>query len=135
MSRQASERTASPIDVFDLDDLRARAGHDEALVYDVLEDFLRCGVRTSELRCAAEARAFGELGKAAHRLRGTLLALGARTAGRIAGDVELRASALAKGTGLPDALSLALSLSLAELTVRFDEACDAMRAVLDRAGP
>lgn len=121
-------------EVLDLAELRARAGHDEALVCELLEDFVGRAAGISELRGAAESHAFDEMGKMAHRLRGALLALGARSAGAVAEEVELQASALAIGTGAPDSLSLwVLSLALAELSKRVEEARDAMRAVLASA--
>lgn len=135
-SRRAPRREARAglTELLDLAALRDRAGHDEALVCELLEDFLARGVGTSQLCSALEAHAFGELATLAHRLRGALLALGARSAGAVAEEVERQAATLAIGTGASDKLSLwVLSLALTELGKRVDEARDAMREVLESA--
>jgi HPt (histidine-containing phosphotransfer) domain-containing protein len=123
-------RHVAAVDVLDLDDLRDRAGGDESLVHELISDFLESGVAMSALRAAVDAQAFGEVGKLAHRLRGALLALGAKTAGKGAGEVEHEAAALASGS--LDATSVrALSIKLDELGVSVEEARAAMRAIVD----
>ena len=115
----------------DLEDLRDRVGGDEELLVELMDDFIHRGVGISELLVAAETQAFAEVSKRAHRLKGSLLALGAKPAGKAASNVELQASTLAAASSPPDPAAIAaLAVAVAELSVRFDEARRAMETVL-----
>jgi HPt (histidine-containing phosphotransfer) domain-containing protein len=119
---------ATTLDVLALHELRERTGHDEALLCELLDDFL-AHVATRELGAAVEAQAFGTANALAHRMKGSLLTLGAKAAARSAGEVEEQAEALAVATA-PDASALhALAIAMADLTERLADALDAMRAV------
>ncbi len=122
------------IEVLDIESLRDRAGGDEPFLVELLEDFLGRGVSVEDLRAAASARDLDGLGRLAHRLKGSLLSLGATSAAAAASEVELRASTLAIAVDSPDSRALAaLSNALDVLGERFDAACDAMRCVMDDA--
>ena len=79
----------------DLPALRARASNDEALVREVIEDFLR---DADELLSAVVAGVgggrFGEAARDAHRIRGALLARGAGPAAVAASALEAAACSL-----------------------------------------
>lgn len=117
-----------PQDILDLDDLRQRAGGDEDLVLELLGDFLE---RTAAMAAIAEAAAagkFDETSKLAHRLKGSLLALGAKAAARSAAQVEHQASAISADPQ-PAARDL-IEASMRVLDTRFHQACASMRAAL-----
>jgi CheY-like chemotaxis protein/HPt (histidine-containing phosphotransfer) domain-containing protein len=77
--------------VLDLAELLCRANGDTAFVAEILAD-LDAEARGLLAATADAAREGGEaLARAAHRLRGALLAVGARHAARLAADVELAA--------------------------------------------
>lgn len=122
------------VEVLDIEALRERAGYDEPFVVELLEDFLCRGVSMQEVHAAAESRNLEALGRLAHRLKGSLLSLGAASAASAAGDVEVRAATLAIAADSNDSRGLAaLSVALDVLGERFDAACDAMRCVMDDA--
>lgn len=122
------------VEVLDLESLRDRAGRDEPFVVELLQDFLCRGVAMQQVVAAAESRDFDALKTLAHRLKGALLALAATKAAGAAGEVELRAATLAIAGEAPEPRALAaLSSALLELGKCFDEACDAMRCVMDDA--
>ena len=121
---------AAPEEALDLDDLRVRTGHDEALVAELFQDFLRHGERWSQtLLETAEAQAFGDLSPLAHRLRGALAALGARRAASAAEAVESYSFEIATGTAAADA-RLLLARALTDLARGLAEARAAMREYL-----
>lgn len=75
--------------VFDVEDLRRRAGKDEALVRELVGDFLGViGPMRDAVTRARDAQDWEALSAAAHRVRGTLLAVGAPGPAARAGDVE-----------------------------------------------
>lgn len=122
------------VEVLDVESLRDRAGRDEPFVVELLEDFLCRGVCMHDVLAAAEARDLDALGRLAHRLKGSLLSLGASSAAAAAGEVELRAATLAISTNAHDPRGVsALSNALKVLGERFDVACDAMCCVMDDA--
>jgi HPt (histidine-containing phosphotransfer) domain-containing protein len=113
----------------DLEGLRCRAGHDDALVCALIEDFIQRDAAMSELRTAIEREAFGSASELAHRMKGSLLALGANAAARRAAEVEQQASALSVDTAHDSRTRPALAIAMVELTASLGEALDAMRAV------
>lgn len=120
-----------PKDTLDLDDLRERAGGDEDLVLELLGDFLD---RTAEMTAIAESAAADEFDKTsrlAHRLKGSLLALGARAAARSAAQLEHQASAMSVDSQ-PAAREL-LAASIRVLDTRLYQACASMRGALSGA--
>lgn len=122
------------IDVLDLEALRDRAGRDEPLVVELLEDFLCRDVSMSDVLAAAEAGDFVRLDELAHRLKVALVSLSAARAASAASAVELRAATLAISKDAPDLRAIAaLSAALVELGERFEEVSDAMRSVMDDA--
>lgn len=120
---------SDPLDILDLAELRERAGHDEELVCELLGDFLDRAGEIVTLNEAASAGDYTKVSRLAHRLKGSLLALGAKAAARAASTVEHQATARAAdpGAAATDPTPL-LTASLAALTVRHQEACCAMRA-------
>ncbi len=134
MANWRSTETASSsfsAETLDIEDLRARAGDDESLVVELLESFLERGVVSNEIHAAAEARAYEEVVNLVHRLRGSLLALGATSSAHVAGEVEAYASTIVTGEAGPDACST-LAAALADLDVRLNQAVQAMRTVVER---
>lgn len=118
-----------PLDILDLAELRERAGHDEELVVELLGDFLDRAGEVATLTEAANAGDYTKAARLAHRLKGSLLALGAKAAARAASTVEHQAAARAADTtASPGDASPLLTASIAALTVRHAEACCAMRA-------
>ncbi len=125
---------ASRKEVLDLQELRDRAGGDEALVLELLGDFLDGGMGLNELCDAVQGHAFEETSRLAHRLEGALLALGAREAATAAREVELHAAALVGGGPPPlDESVERLSFVRDALIRSYDDACRAMRSVVDDA--
>lgn len=123
---------SDPRDVLDLEELRVRAGRDEDLVIELLGDFLE---RTSEMSALAASVAIGDFlttSKLAHRLKGALLALGAKAAARAAMAVEHQAAALAAETTAPLSAE-SLEGAVAALRTHCAEACAAMQAACDAA--
>ena len=122
------------VEVLDVESLRDRAGRDEPFVVELLEDFLCRGVCMHDVLAAAEARDLDALGRLAHRLKGSLLSVGAASAASAAGEVVVRAATLAIAGDAPDSRGFAsLSVAIDVLGERFDAACDAMRCVMDDA--
>jgi HPt (histidine-containing phosphotransfer) domain-containing protein len=122
------------VEVLDIGALRERAGGDEPFVVELLEDFLCRGVSMQDVHAAAGARDLAALGRLAHRLKGSLLSLGAISAASAAGEVEVRAATLAIAADPHDTRGFgALSVAIDVLGERFDAACDAMRCVMDDA--
>jgi len=95
---QSAGRPSVRAEALDLAELRDRASNDDELVVELLQDFLSRRSTTFDLKCACTRGSFKELSRLAHRLKGTLLALGAKPAASAASDVEVIASGLI-GTG------------------------------------
>ncbi len=122
------------IEVLDLEALRDRAGRDEPVVVELLEDFLCRDVSMSDVLAAAEAGDLARLTELAHRLKVALVSLSAARAASAASAVELRAATLAIAEDASDLRAIAaLSAALVELGERFEELSDAMRSVMDEA--
>jgi PAS domain S-box-containing protein len=111
VSSSSSPRPAA----FDRAELLNRLGGDEELCADVISLFLKDAPQLlAELKAAFDADAAPPVERAAHKLRGVLLNLGARPSAARAESIELRARAqelAAAGTAL-----VALEAELADLT-------------------
>jgi HPt (histidine-containing phosphotransfer) domain-containing protein len=115
----------------DLPALRARASNDEELVREVLDDFLRdVGALRGAVDASVDDRHFADAGRAAHRIRGALLALGAGPAAAAASALEAGACALGTVTDPSEAQRGEVSALLLTFRRRLDEACAAMRSYL-----
>ena len=118
---------AIPSEIFDLSDLRYRAGYDEELVLDAVQTFLASPNAIPDLCAAVKEDAFEKASRGAHRVKGSLLALGAKLAATAAGDVERIA--------LETKDRVVLLAAIDELAFRLAEACDAMKDVVANAKP
>jgi HPt (histidine-containing phosphotransfer) domain-containing protein len=122
--------TAAPPQV-DIPALRARAGDDEELVREVLADFLR---DVGDLRGVVDGSVgdgrFADAGRAAHRIRGALLALGAGPAAGAASALEACAFTLASGTEPAAVERGQIAALLAVFGACLDAACAEMRRYL-----
>ncbi len=110
-------------EIFDLDSLRRRAGNDDALVHECIRTFHDGPDPLSDLHAAVADRAFDRARRAAHRQKGTLLALGARRAAGAASTVEQLAKN--EDDSLPEAVRA--------LAACIEEAKAAMSVVLRNA--
>ena len=132
---QSAGRTSVRAEALDLAELRDRASNDDELVVELLQDFLSRRSTTFDLKCACTRASFKELSRLAHRLKGTLLALGAKPAASAASAVEVIASGLigtSEQTSEAPRLS-ALSGAVDVLCARLDETVSAMQSVVDVA--
>jgi len=109
--------------------LRARAGGDEALVREVIGDFLSLRATwMRELRDAVEEASLPDVSHAAHRVRGALFALGAGIAGARAAELE----AIAGEADGATSTSSRLRATLESLEEAVESAAASMRAHLGR---
>ncbi|MBS2020707.1 MAG: response regulator [Deltaproteobacteria bacterium] len=116
--------------VLDLAELLARAGGDAELVRELLADFLTHSAGWSAtLREACESGAFTEAGRLAHRLRGALSGLSARSAALAAEAVEHHLAAGVGGVG--SEVRAKLALALPDLERRLEHVRAAARAHLE----
>lgn len=88
-SAAAAAVPAPRLRVLDLEGLRERVCHDDALIRELLEDFIQCApemLAAVEDACAGERRT--DLKSRTHRLKGALLAIGAERAAASAKKLE-----------------------------------------------
>lgn len=110
--------------VFDYPTLLERAGDDEALAVEVLNDLKSCAPKDlAALAAAFDAKDAAKAARTAHKLKGALLAVSANRAAARASEVERLAR-----TDLP-----AAELEAAHLARAWSEACAAVDVVVQRA--
>lgn len=128
-------RTSSSPQV-DLPALRARAGNDEELLREVLGDFLRdVGSLRGAVEVSIDDGRFGDAGRAAHRIRGALLALGADRAALAASALEDGAGALVAVTEPTEAQRDQVSAQLVTFATCLADACAEMKRYLGDESP
>ena len=98
--------------VLQFDELLQRAGGDHSLAFEVLEDFARMlpEIRQGLRNPASDANVVRRL---AHRLKGALLAIGAKPAAEVARELEHGSADAARVPGLNDELDAAVEAVLA----------------------
>lgn len=115
-------------DVFDIVGLASRAGGDMGLVLELLEHFPTIARKeAAAIEAALRTHRPADLRRHAHRIRGSLLALGAYRAAECAGELEALASGGAVDVEVVDSIANRFRTALAEASAEFARSASQLR--------